>query len=185
MEYRLNPLIGSGNVRHVVGPEGLVLEREKFRRREVIPFSSIRAIHLRQEAPGKFTLRVVARGAETITIPSRHMRGLAQFDERGPEYRCFALELIRASHAANPHIRFIGGSSLLFVMGWGLLGIGALSGATATWLALTSSPSWPIVLGTATVLTMGWSNVRSGRGTPFDPDAPPESLLPPDPDRAG
>lgn len=183
MEYRLTTHLGSGAVEHRIEQDRLVVTREKSGQRVDVPFSDIRAINLRQEMPGAWTVRIVRGAGKTITIPSRHFVGFGQFQERGPEYVAFVRRLHEASSAANPQIRFIAGSTVLYWIGWILVVVTGLLGAIllgALAVGGPRTPPWRVVFSVPVALLVGSAFIRQGRAKTYGPRALPGNLLPPE-----
>jgi hypothetical protein len=183
MEYRLTTHLGSGTVAHRLEQDRLVVTREKSGQRVDVPFSDIRAINLRQEMPGAWTVRIERGEGKTITVPSRHFVALGQFESRGPEYVAFLRRLHELSSAKNPQIRFVAGSTVLYWVGWflvvvtGLLGVGLL---VALAVGGPNTPPLRVVASVPIALLVGIAFIRQGRAKTYDPRALPKDLLPPE-----
>jgi hypothetical protein len=182
MEYRLTTHLGSGPIGHRLERDRLVVTREKSGQRVDVPFSDIRAINLRQDMPGAWTVRIERGAGKAISIPSRHYVRLGQFEDRGPEYVAFVRRLHEASSAANPQIRFVAGSTSLYWIGWTLVVVAGLLGVMLLGVLAVKAPDtppWRVVFSLPVVFLVGGAFIRQGRGKVYDPRALPKNLLPP------
>ena len=113
MEYRLVTHHGSGEVRHLLEPEMLVIEYEKTGRREQVLWGDITEINLRQEMHGIFSAHIKRSTGGTLRVPARHFVKLGQFEDRGAEYTRFIQQLHQAVRNANPRARFVAITSVI------------------------------------------------------------------------
>jgi hypothetical protein len=178
--YRLSTRWGSGEVAHAIEPDALVVVYEKTGKRDVVAFQDITTLNLRQELPGAWTMRLSRKRGSTLTIPARHFVAFGQFELRAAEYRAFVDALHRASRAVNPRIRYVTGSSGLYVLGLVLLVFNAVFAVLIAYGFATGTPPRLRVLG---ILPLGVlvaaAFVKQGRAKPYDPAAPPAAFLPP------
>ncbi len=181
MEYRLVTHLGSGEVRHILESNALLIEFEKTGKRESIPLQDITQINLREELQGIFTAHIARNGGRTIRIVSRHFIGVGRFESRAAEYVAFMQQLHRDVRAANPDTRFVAGSSGLYWLGVALVVVGLLLAAAFAygWLMMPTSPPRAMVAGVPIALVVGGMFVKQGRARSYDCDALPPKLLPP------
>jgi hypothetical protein len=180
VDYRLVTHFGSGEVRHRLESERLVVEYDKSGQRDDVPYHDIAEINVRNEMQGVYSTRIVRKTGKNLTIPARHFKALGQFEDRSEEYVAFIDELHRAAHAANPAIRFVAGSSLLYWLGMLLVVFGVFF-AGAFGYALLFSPKPPprrIIPIIPIALLVGGMFVKQGRARPYAADQLPERLLP-------
>jgi len=180
--YRLATRVGSGMVVHTIEAHELVVTSEKNDSQVVVPFDDITTVNLRQELPGAWSLRIERKSGSTITVPARHFVGVGNFELRTEEYRAF-VEALHRGCATNRSIRYVTGSSGLFVLAAVLLVAHVLVGAVLLHGLMNGTPPprrlWGAVgFGVLVSLAIGWQ----GRAKPYDPAAPPERFLPPRPE---
>ena len=122
MEYRLATQSPSALATHVLERDRLVIVHEKNDRREEVLFSDIRAITL-QRTLGAYVLRMTRGAGRPIMIRSRYVaRG--GFEDRLAEYAALVTRLHEAILAENPAIKFVGGSTQFYWLGWLLVALG-------------------------------------------------------------
>lgn len=178
-EYTLNLHMGSGEVRHVVERDRLVVTYEKTARTESIPFDGIREINLRQEMPGVYTTYIRRHAGKTLMIPSRHFKSLGVFDDRRADYAAFAGALLAACAKASPTTRLTAGSSALYFIGWILIVIGiAFSIAVLVASIARGLPPLRMLFVLPVAIFMGLGFLRQGRARPIDPASPPPEVFP-------
>ena len=95
---------------------------EKNDRREEVLFSDIRTITL-QQTLGAYVLRMTRGAGRPIMIRSRYVaRG--GFEDRLAEYAALVTRLHAAIQAEHPAIKFVGGSTQFYWLGWLLVALG-------------------------------------------------------------
>jgi hypothetical protein len=177
--YRLPPRWGAGDVTYAIDDEALVIVHEKTGKRDVVPFTDIAGVNLRQELPGAWTMRVSRKRGPSITIPARHFVALGQFELRGADYRAF-LDALHRACAANPRIRYVAGSSGLYVLGLVLLIFVAVFTVMIVHGFVVGTPPRLRVLAVVPVgVFVAGAFVKHGRAKSYDPIAPPAAFLPP------
>jgi len=178
LEYTLNVDFRSGEVRHVLERDRLVLSFAKDGRTDSVPLSSIREINLRMDMgiPHAYVKR---DGGKTLLVPARHFRGIGIFDERFAEYSDFMRALLEATSKASPSTRFTAGSSILFGLGLLLVAIGIVFGVLVAIASVARGlPPLRLLLVLPFSLISGLGLVRSGRARQIDPAHPPADVLP-------
>ena len=179
MEYRLATHLGSGEMVFSVDPERLTVLSEKTGKTVTADFSELTEINL-HPGPDACMAVVKRRSGPPIVIPSRHFLGFARFEPRSAEYVRFLEALHRGCQAANPNVRYVAGSSLLYVLGvicvalGVLLGIGLVAGA----LWKRSLPPVQAIAPLPVALLAGARFVKQGRALNYDPLALPTKYLP-------
>lgn len=177
MEYRLATQSPSVLATHVLERDRLVIVHEKNDRRDVL-FSDIRAITL-QQTLGAYVMRLTRGSGRPIMIRSRYVaRG--GFEDRLAEYATLVTRLHAAIQAENPAIKFVGGSTQFYWLGWFLvaLGVGFAALFVGALVAGHEAPPRGLLSVVALGLVGGVAAIRQGRATPYDPNAPPANLLP-------
>lgn len=128
--------------------------------------------------PGRCTCRgSVARASSSrldISSPS------ASSSCEAPSIAPSSKALHRASRAANSRVRYVAGSSGLYVLGLVLLAFVAVLILVIVYGFVVGSPPRVRVLAIVPVAGMvGSAFVKQGRAKPYDPAAPPDAFLPP------
>lgn len=163
--------------RHVLEDDRLVIVHEPSGRRDEVRFSEIRAIQLRHTL-GAYVMQISRVSGSAITIRSRCVLS-GGFEDRVAEYVELATRLHDASREHHSAIRFIGGSTGLYWLGWLLLALGVLFAAIVGWaLVGPGAPPRGLFAVIPLALVAGGASVHQGRETPYDPSAPPAKLLP-------
>ena len=178
MEYRLATQSPSALATHVLERDRLVIVHEKNDRREEVLFSDIRAITL-QQTLGAYVMRMTRGSGRPIMIRSRYVaRG--GFEDRLAEYAALVTRLHEAILAENPAIKFVGGSTQFYWLGWLLVALGVGFAALFVWALVAGHEAPPRGLLSVVALGLvgGVAAIRQGRATPYDPNAPPANLLP-------
>lgn len=178
MEYRLATQSPSALATHVLERDRLVIVHEKNDRREEVLFSDIRTITL-QQTLGAYVLRMTRGSGRPIMIRSRYVaRG--GFEDRLAEYAALVTRLHAAIQAENPAIKFVGGSTQFYWLGWLLvaLAVGFAALFVGALVAGHEAPPRGLLSVVALGLVGGVAAIRQGRATPYDPNAPPAKLLP-------
>jgi hypothetical protein len=180
VEYTLATHFRSGSVRHVIDATCLVVESEKKGTRTIL-FVDVEEINLRCDMPGVFSVRIKPFEGASVTIPSRHFKGVGQFEDRNADYVAFLSTLHRASRAASPRILFVAGSSVLNVLGWVFLVIAALFGVGLVYglMFVPTPPPLRAFISVPLLIVVGGAFVKQGAAKPYDPSAPPAKFLPP------
>jgi hypothetical protein len=180
MEYTLATHFRSGSVRHVIESTCLVVESEKKGSRTIL-FADVEHINLRCDMPGVFSVRIKPFEGAAVTIPSRHFKGVGQFEERNAEYVAFLGELHRAGRAASPRILFVAGSSVLYGLGWFFLVVAALFGVALVYglMFVPTPPPLRAFLSVPLLIVVGGAFIKQGAAKTYDPSAPPPKFLPP------
>lgn len=177
MESRLATHSPSVLALHVLEDDRLVIIDESSGRRDEVSFSEIRAIHLRQTL-GAYVMLIERVSGRTTTVRSRCVLP-GGLEDRVAEYAALVTRLHDASRAQNPAIRFVGGSTALYWLGWLLVALGACFAAIIAWaLATGDAPPRGLFAVVPLALVAGAALVHQGRATPYDPSAPPVRLLP-------
>lgn len=182
MRYEIATHLGSGTTRYLLGDGVLEVHPEKAPRRS-IPLSRIRRLHLKQDMPGMFGAELLADDGPMVRITSRHFLGVGRFEDRGPDYAAFVRALIAATAQAQPTVELRAGSSLLFWLGWVLLGMVAVLGVmllAAFAMGMTGERPPPLS-GIITIplgVVIGGGFVRQGRARSFSAAEPPPAFLP-------
>ncbi len=183
MEFAIAPHLGSGVMHYHLEDHALRVVAEKSGREDVIPFSRIQRIHLREDMVGVFSADIRVESGPALRLTSRHFLGLGRFEDRGPAYGAFMRALVAACGRINPTTELLAGSSLLYGLGWVLVVLaivmGLLVGAALLFGATNGRPppvSGLLVLPLA--LVVGGGFIRQGRGKTFVPTEPPARFLP-------
>ena len=178
MEYQLATASPSVLARHALEDDRLVIVHEPSARRDEVRFSEIRAIQLRHSL-GAYVMQISRASGSAITIRSRCVL-TGGIEDRVAEYVELATRLHDATREHHPAIRFVGGSTGLYWLGWLLLALGALLTAIVGWALVTGAEAPPRGLFAVIPLALvaGGALVHQGRATPYDPSAPPPKLLP-------
>ena len=82
---------------------------------------------------------------------------------------------------ANPRIRFVGGSSGLYWLGWSLVSLLTFVAAMLVIAQLsgdTRRPPIRVFVGIGVAIAIGGALIKQGRTKPYDPRDPPAALLP-------
>ena len=180
VEYTLATHFRSGSVRHVIEPTCLVVDSEKKGTR-TIHFSDVEHINLRCDMPGVFSVRIKPFEGAAVTIPSRHFKGVGQFEDRHAEYVAFLSELHRASRKASAGILFVAGSSVLYGLGWVFLVAATLFGVALVYglMFVPTPPPLRAFISVPLLIVVGGAFVKQGAAKRYDPSAPPAKFLPP------
>jgi hypothetical protein len=178
-EYRLAAASPSDTVRCWFEDDGLTVVEERHDRMTHVRFSDTRTIQLRQTL-GAYVMRIEATSTPPVTLRSRRVLKTG-VEDRLDDYAAVARRL-HELHRSNPEIRFIGGSSGLYWLGWVLVPTGlALLGLAAWMLLAAEAPlrlAWSLVLVAALGLVGGSAAIWQGRAGAYDPSAPPPRLVP-------
>jgi hypothetical protein len=178
LEYALNVDFRSGEVRHVLEKDRLVLSYAKDGRTDSIPLASIREINVRMDMGIPHTY-VKRDGGRTLLIPARHFRALGIFDDRFAEYSAFVRALLEATSETGSTTRFTAGSSILFVLGVVLVALGVVFTVLVAVASIARGlPPLRLLLFLPFALISGGGLARSGRARAIDPRRPPRDLLP-------
>lgn len=183
MEFAIAPHLGSGVMHYHLEEHALRVVAEKSGREEVVPFSRIQRIHLREDMVGVFSADIRVESGPALRLTSRHFLGLGRFEDRGPAYGAFMRALVAASGRVNPSTELLAGSSLLYWLGWVMvvlaIGMGLLVGAALLFGATSGRPP-PLggLLVLPLALVVGGGFIRQGRGKTFMPTEPPARFLP-------
>jgi hypothetical protein len=178
LEYTLATDIRSGEVKHQLDGDRLVLSYAKNGRVDSVPLASIREINVRMDMgiPHTYVLR---DGGSTLLIPARHFRGIGQFDDRFEDYSAFIRALLGATAKASSTARFTAGSSILFVFGVLMLVLGIVFTVLVAIASFTRGlPPLRLLLFLPFAFVSGGGLARSGRARAIDPRDPPRELLP-------
>ncbi|MBX3248427.1 MAG: hypothetical protein KF901_14705 [Myxococcales bacterium] len=179
MDYELAAASPSVSVRCSFEGDGVVVIEERSKRRTHVPFSEIRTVRVRQTL-GAYVMRIEATSTRPVTLRSRRVVG-TRVEDRVADYAA-VLERLHALHRSHPEIRFLGGSSGLYWLGWALVPTSLAMGGLAAWMIFAGDAPlrlWvSLVVVTALGLVAGSAGIRQGRARPYDPDAPPRDLVP-------
>ncbi len=178
MDFQLAADSPSTSVRCTFADEALVVAEEGRGRSIHVRFSEIRTIHLWQTL-GAYVMRIEAEATRPVTLRSRRVLG-TRVEDLLDDYAAVARGL-HALHRGYPEIRFVGGSSGLYWVGWALVPtVVVLAGLSAWMLLAGDAPKLAGSLVAVCVLGLlgAVSSIRQGRARPYDPSAPPPSLIP-------
>jgi hypothetical protein len=147
-------------------------------RAEVVPFADIARINL-QQTLGAYSAIIDRRSGRPVMIRSRCVLAGMKVEDRVADYG----ELLRQLHGAcSPYhstIAFVAGSTaklwlswLLLVISPGLLLLSGFAVADGRWRL------WLLAVVAIGGFVAGLAGLKQGRGRPYDPKAPPATLLP-------
>lgn len=183
--YSHRPKPFGHEVAYRLGPDGLHVDTG--RKQEVIAFGRIVSVRLVYQPTNVgargFRTKLRLADGRSLTLGNLSWKSWVDVDRRDAAYRRFVAELVGRAAAANPRLLCIAGQPVLL---WGAVAVSGVAMAAALAAAAILAAqrgAWPVALLAGMILAgfawqareMVWRN----RPTLFQPDNPPEAVLPP------